>query len=83
VGLDPQEFFAEVDEDRYMEDSIGVQVEVLDTVVNTNNWYRKGTDLWAEFGKEMQFRMKISSKDSVKILAVGSTPSFGRGTVCA
>jgi hypothetical protein len=33
VGLDPQECFTEVDEDRYMEDSIGVQVEVLDTVI--------------------------------------------------
>jgi predicted phosphatase len=51
VVLDPQECFTEVDEDRYMEDSIGVEVEVLDTVVNTKNWYRKGTDLWAEFGK--------------------------------
>jgi CO dehydrogenase nickel-insertion accessory protein CooC1 len=83
VVLDPQECFTEVDEDRYMEDSIGVEVEVLDTVVNTKNWYRKGTDLWAEFGKEMPFGRKISSKDSVKMLAVGSTPSFGRGTVCA
>jgi hypothetical protein len=27
VGLDPQERFAEMDEDRYMEDAIGVQVE--------------------------------------------------------
>jgi hypothetical protein len=33
VGLDPQERFAIVDEDRYMEDPIGVQVEVLDTVI--------------------------------------------------
>jgi hypothetical protein len=51
--------------------------------VNTKNWYRKGTDLWAEFGKEMPFRRKISSKDSVKILAVGSASSFGKRTVCA
>jgi hypothetical protein len=27
VGLDPQERFAEMDEDRYVEDAIGVQVE--------------------------------------------------------
>jgi hypothetical protein len=39
--------------------------------------------LWAEFGKEMPFGRKISSKDSVKILAVGSTPSFDRRTDCA
>jgi hypothetical protein len=29
----------------------------------------------------MPFGGKISSEDSVKMLAVGSTPSFGRGTV--
>jgi hypothetical protein len=51
--------------------------------VNTRNWYRKGTDLWAEFGKEMSFDRKISSTDSVKILTVGNTPSFGRRTVYA
>jgi hypothetical protein len=51
--------------------------------VNTKTWYRKGTDLWAEFGKEVPFSRKFSSKDSVKILAVGSTPSFGRRDVCA
>jgi hypothetical protein len=51
--------------------------------VNTKNWYRKGTDLWAEFGKEAPFDRKFSSKDSVKILAVGSAPSFGRRAVCA
>jgi hypothetical protein len=51
--------------------------------VDTKNWYRKGTDLWAEFGKEASFGKKFSSKDSVKILAVGSMPSFGRRTVCA
>jgi hypothetical protein len=51
--------------------------------VNTKNWYRKGTDLWAEFGKEAPFDRKFSSKDSAKILAVGSAPSFGRRAVCA
>jgi hypothetical protein len=39
--------------------------------------------LWTEFGKEAPFRRKFSSKDLVKILAVGSTPSFGRRAVCA
>jgi hypothetical protein len=33
--------------------------------------------LWAEFGKEMPFGRKIFSKDSVRMLAVGSMPSFG------
>jgi hypothetical protein len=28
-------------------------------------------------------RKKISSEDSVKMLAVGNTPSFGKRTVCA
>jgi hypothetical protein len=51
--------------------------------VNTKNWYRKGIDLWAEFGKETPFGRKFSSKDSVKLLAVGSAPSFGRRAVCA
>jgi hypothetical protein len=50
--------------------------------VNTKNWYRKETDLWAEFGKETPFGRKFSSKDSIKIPAVGSTPSFGRRAVC-
>jgi hypothetical protein len=33
VGLDPQEHFAEMDEDRYVEDAIRVQVEVLDNLM--------------------------------------------------
>jgi hypothetical protein len=37
--------------------------------------------LWAEFGKETPFGRKFSSKHSVKMLAVGSTPSFGRRVV--
>jgi hypothetical protein len=46
--------------------------------VNTKNWYTKGIDLWAEIGNEIPFDKKISSEDSVKMLAVGRTPSFGR-----
>jgi hypothetical protein len=53
------------------------------TYVNTKNWYRKGTDLWSEFCKEAPFGRKFSSKVSVKILAVGITPSFGRRAICA
>jgi hypothetical protein len=49
--------------------------------VNTKNWYGKGTDLWAEFGKETPFGRKFSSKHSVKVPTVGSTPSFGRRAV--
>jgi hypothetical protein len=46
--------------------------------VNTKNWCRKETDLWAEFGKETPFGRKFSSKHSVKMSAVGSMPSFGK-----
>jgi hypothetical protein len=31
-----------------------------DGVVNTKNWNRKGSDLWAEFGNKMPFGRKIS-----------------------
>jgi hypothetical protein len=41
----------------------------------------KETDLWAEFGNETPFDRKFSSKHSVKMPAVGSTPSFGRRAV--
>jgi hypothetical protein len=33
VGLDPQEGITEVKEDRSVEDTVGVEVEVLDAVV--------------------------------------------------
>jgi hypothetical protein len=59
------------------------QLLVAWPVVNTKNWYRKETDLWAEFGKKTPFGRKFSSKHSVKMPAVGSTPSFGRRDVCA
>jgi hypothetical protein len=49
--------------------------------VKTKNWYRKETDLWAEFGKRAPFGKRFSSKHSVKTPAVGSTPSFGRRAV--
>jgi hypothetical protein len=53
----------------------------MNKTVNTKNWYRKETYLWAEFGKETPFSRKFSSKQSVKVPAVGSTPSFGRRAV--
>jgi hypothetical protein len=49
--------------------------------VNTKNWYRKETNLWAEFRKETPFGREFSSKHSVKMPVVGSTPSFGRRAV--
>jgi hypothetical protein len=49
--------------------------------VNAKNCYRKEIDLWAEFGKETPSGRKFSSKDSVKMPAVGITPSFGRRAV--
>jgi hypothetical protein len=49
--------------------------------VNTKNWYRKETDLWAEFGKRAPFGRRFSLKHSVKTSAVGSISSFGRRVV--
>jgi hypothetical protein len=49
--------------------------------VNTKNWYREETDLWAEFGERIPFGKEFSSKHSVETPAVGSTPSFGRRAV--
>jgi hypothetical protein len=30
--------------------------------VNTKNWYREETNLWAEFGRRAPFRRRFSSK---------------------
>jgi hypothetical protein len=49
--------------------------------VNTKNWYREETDLWAEFGRRAPFGKRFSSKHSVKTSAVGSTSSFDRRVV--
>jgi hypothetical protein len=49
--------------------------------VNTKNWYREETDMWAEFGRRAPFSRRFSSKHSVEASAVGSTSSFGRRTV--
>jgi hypothetical protein len=50
-------------------------------LVDTKNWYREETDLWAEFCKRTPFSKKFSSKHSVNTPAVGSTPSFGRRAI--
>jgi hypothetical protein len=49
--------------------------------VNTKNWYREETDLWAEFGRRAPFGKRFSSKYLVEASAVGSTSSFGRRAV--
>jgi hypothetical protein len=49
--------------------------------VNTKNWYRRETDLWAEFGRRVPFGKMFSSRHAVKMSGVGSASSFGRGTV--
>jgi hypothetical protein len=50
-------------------------------IVNTKNWYREETDLWAEFGRRAPFGRRFSSKYSVEASAVGSTSSFGRRAI--
>jgi hypothetical protein len=49
--------------------------------VNTKNWYREETDLWAEFGRRAPFGRSFSSKHSVEASATGSMSSFGRRAV--
>jgi hypothetical protein len=39
--------------------------------VNTKNWYREETDMWAEFGRRAPFGRRFSSKHSVEASAVG------------
>jgi hypothetical protein len=46
--------------------------------VNTKNWYREETDLWAKFGGKAPFGKRFSLKQSVKASAVGSMSSFGK-----
>jgi hypothetical protein len=49
--------------------------------VNTKNWYREETDMWAEFGRRAPFGRKFSSKNSVEASVVGSTSSFDKRTI--
>jgi hypothetical protein len=52
--------------------------------VNTEIWYRKESDLWAQLGKKIHPEEgRFLQKDSAKELAIGSLLPFGRGTVCA
>jgi hypothetical protein len=43
--------------------------------VNTKNWYREETDMWAEFDRVAPFGRRFSSKRSVEASTVRSTPS--------
>jgi hypothetical protein len=54
---------------------------ILKVGVNTKNWYKEETVLWAEFGRRAPFGKRFSSKYSVKASAVGSMSSFGRRAV--
>jgi hypothetical protein len=49
--------------------------------VNTKNWYREETDMWAEFGRRAPFGRRFSSKHSVEASGVWITSSFGRRIV--
>jgi hypothetical protein len=51
------------------------------TCVNTKNWYREETDMWAEFGRIAPFGRRFSSNHSVEASTVGSTSLFSRRTV--
>jgi hypothetical protein len=53
----------------------------ITAIVNTKNWYREETDLWAEFGRRAPFGKRFSSKLSVRTSVVGSASSFGRRAV--
>jgi hypothetical protein len=39
--------------------------------VNTKNWYREETDMWAKFGRRAPFGRRFSSKHSVEALRSG------------
>jgi hypothetical protein len=39
--------------------------------VNTKNWYKEESDLWAKFGRRAPFDRRFSSKHSVEAPAVG------------
>jgi hypothetical protein len=49
--------------------------------VNTKNWYREETDLWAEFGRRAPIGKRFSSKHSVEASAAESTSPFGRRAI--
>jgi hypothetical protein len=49
--------------------------------VNTKNWYREETDLWAEFGRKSTIRQEVFLKAFSKTPAVGSTSSFDRRAI--
>ena len=55
--------------------------EIEGACVNTKNWYKGETDMWAELGRKTPFGRSFPSKHSAEASAVGSTSSFGRRAV--
>jgi hypothetical protein len=52
--------------------------------VNTEIWYRKEPDLWAQLDEKIRPEEgRFLQKDSAEELAVGSLLPFGKGIVCA
>jgi hypothetical protein len=49
--------------------------------VNTKNWYRGETDMWAEFGRRIPFGRRFSSKHSVGGVCGREYIAFGRRPV--
>jgi hypothetical protein len=49
---------------------------VIEGNVNTKNWYREKTDMWAEFSRKVPFGRRFSLKHSIEASTVESTSSF-------
>jgi hypothetical protein len=49
--------------------------------VNTKNWYREETNLWAEFGGKSTIRQEVFFKAFGKGVCGGSMSSFGRRAI--
>jgi hypothetical protein len=66
VGFDPQEGFTEVDENRGVEDTVGVEVEVLDAVV-----LQEPLEEIARWVSQPAFRKPREHRDLIWILLHG------------
>jgi hypothetical protein len=54
------------------------------TTVNTKNWHKKESELWAQLGERIRPEEgRFLQKDSAKELTVGSWLPFGKKSVCA
>jgi hypothetical protein len=54
---------------------------IEEAYVNTKNWYREGTDMWAEFGRRAPFGRRFSLKLSVEASTVRNTSSFDKRNI--